>query len=96
MRKVDPPKHKKDWFLKRLLLREGYPIGHCTPPDGVTVVIQRRMSAAETMNAALDLSRFGQERFLKVSWHCQHCAAIHNGFLPERWIAEEKAFFVEE
>lgn len=56
MKKVDPPKHRKDWIGKRLLLKRGWEPGRCTPPDGIPVTIGRRMNASETLNCGIDVA----------------------------------------
>lgn len=96
MKKIDPPKVKKDWPGKQLLLMEGWERGQCTPPDGIPATIDRRMNAMDTIHSANDVSFLGSERILKVTWRCQHCGARHTGYIPENWIADGKAFFVEQ
>ena len=96
MKTIDPPKHKKDWVHKKLLLFQGWEPGHCLPPDGIPVLITRRMNASETLNSGLDLSGRGEPRILKVAWSCPHCGATHWGYLPVRWISEGKAVFVDK
>ena len=95
MKKVDSPKHKKDWIGKQLLLKRGWEPGRCTPPDGIAVKIYRRLHALETLNCGIDVSGL-EVRIIKVSWTCPHCGASHQGYIPERWIEEGEAFFVEK
>ena len=97
MKKIDTPKAKKDWPGKQLLLTQGWKRGQCTPPDGTPVTIARRMNAMETIHSSNDVSFLGNlVRILKVAWQCQHCGATHTGYIKECWIAEGKAFFVEQ
>ena len=83
-RVVAPPKFKKDYEGK--LLRVGQfaryrPDGADLPPDGAVVCIERRYNN-------------GSQFELQVSWHCPACEHPHTGYVPEAWIAEDKAQFV--
>jgi hypothetical protein len=53
------------------------------------------MNAMETMNSSNDVSAWGSVRVLRVSWRCPYCAAYHQCYIPESWLAEGKAVFVE-
>lgn len=83
-RVVAPPKFKKDYEGK--LLRVGQfaryrPDGADLPPDGAVACIERRYNN-------------GSQFELQVSWHCPACEHPHTGYVPEAWIAEDKAQFV--
>lgn len=43
-----------------------------------------------------DISKWPKERILEVEWDCPHCDQRHRILIPESWIAEGKAVFVEE
>ena len=92
---VEAPKLKKDWVGKTLLLKEHYELGGLTPLPGSLLLIFRRMNAMETINSAQDVSFLGSARILKCSWVCPACKATHIGYLPESWIDNRKAYFVE-
>jgi len=96
MKVIDAPKYKNDWVGSRLALKENCIEGGLTPlPQALTVRITRRMNARETMHSAQDVSRWGEVRILKCIWKCPACEAMHSGYLPESWIEEGKAFFIE-
>ena len=95
---VSPPKHKKDWVGKYLNpLKERAPgeKGGCLPPEGTLLRIDRRLNAQETMNGWLDVACWGKVRILKCSWHCGVCGAEHLAIIPESWIEDGYAIFVE-
>lgn len=43
-----------------------------------------------------DISGWPRERILEVEWNCPHCDQMHRILIPEAWIAEGKAVFVEQ
>jgi hypothetical protein len=95
---VGVPPLKKDWVGKHLLLKKGCPEGQLTPNDGIPVQITVRMNAKETMNTHINaFSHWGAVRVLKCLWRCpnENCRASHAGYIPESWISEGKAVFVE-
>lgn len=84
-REVHPPKFKKDYEGK--LLRVGQfrryrHEGALLPPDGAVCRLDRRYNN-------------GQQFELQVSWRCPACDYPHTDYVPEAWIAEGKAHFVE-
>lgn len=87
-RVVEPPKFKKDYEGK--LLRVGqfdrkYQIGATLPPDGAVCQIARRFNGGGA----------GNSFSLEVSWACPACDRYHRKDIPETWISEDKAQFVE-
>ena len=97
MREVAAPKHKKEWVGKFLLLKkEETGTGGLKPPKGQMVRIERRLNAMETQNSSLDVGHWGSVRILKCCWYCKICGAYHSGYMPERWIEEGYAVFVEK
>jgi ParB family chromosome partitioning protein len=107
-REVPIPDRKADYIGKNLrllanpeqydILREFWPEGYSGKPDltGRVVYLQRRLNAKETMNSAHDVSGWGEVRVLGITWHCTHCCASHSGYIPESWLEEGKAVFVEK
>lgn len=87
-RVVAPPKFKKDYEGK--LLRVGqfdrkYQTGATLPPDGAVCQIDRRFNGGGA----------GNDFTLEVSWACPACDRYHRKNIPESWISEDKAQFVE-
>lgn len=97
LKETGAPKFKKEWPGKRLLLKAPHPDGGVTPSEGQEplVRIERRLNAKDTNNGPHDISRWGAIRVLKVNYRCKYCGAHHSGYLPESWIDEGKAVFVE-
>ena len=77
----------------------GVPYGQSTLPVriGDVVKIYMRRSAKETwaMCSTCDVASWGSVRVLEVEWHCPHCGHLHRFMIPEPWIDEGKAAFVE-
>ena len=92
---IEAPKLKKDWVGKTLLLKEHCKDGNLTPLPEMPLLITRRMNAREAMYNARGIINWGPAKILKCDWKCPTCSAIHTGYLPERWIEEGKAYFVE-
>lgn len=83
---VQPPKYKKDYEGKLLRIptfARYRPDGADLPPDGSVVCIERRYNN-------------GSQFEMQVSWRCPACDHPHTGYVPEAWIAEDKAQFVEQ
>lgn len=82
---VQPPKYKKDYEGKLLRIptfARYRPDGTDLPPDGAVVCIERRYNN-------------GSQFEMQVCWRCPACDLPHTGYVPEAWIAEDKAQFVE-
>lgn len=99
-KKIDPPKKKADWPGKLLELAVAPPrwqeiVPRYLPEVGAIVRIARRMNAKDTQGSCDDCSHWGNFRVLKVHCECPHCHVRHTCFVPECWIAQGKAFFVE-
>ena len=104
-RSIDPPSKKSDFVGKFLALNEdappvwfndGNPMPQFRPKSGDIVRIARRMNAKDASLSVLDVSSWGNIRILKIEILCKTCGTIHQAFIPESWIAENKACFVEE
>lgn len=103
---VPPPAKKADYRYKHLCLLavppvEGILRSPGTPPlpvriNDVTKISMRR-AAKETWSACYlpDVTSWGDIRILELEWKCPHCAEAHRILIPESWIAEGKAVFVE-
>lgn len=99
---VLPPVKKADYRYKHLRLL-------ATPPGqrpeqrvlpvqfGDVVKITMRRNARETCQlvSVNDVSNWGDVRVLEVSWPCPHCGHAHHFIIPESWIVDGKAVFVE-
>jgi len=96
---VSPPKHKKDYVGKYLdPLKERAPgeRGGSLPPKGTLLYIDRRLNAQETMHGSIDVACWGKIRILRCSWRCGACGAGHICYIPESWIEDGHAVFVEK
>ncbi|MDR2891562.1 MAG: hypothetical protein LBV80_00525 [Deltaproteobacteria bacterium] len=85
-----PPKHKPTYYVPRSY---GY-----EEPDLTDMVVRviRRLNARETSNSSDDASWMGPIRVLRIGWNCSHCHAGHSAYIPEAWLEEGKAVFVEK
>jgi hypothetical protein len=63
---------------------------------GDVVRIVRRMNAKDTSCGSRDVSFWGSIRILSVTFECATCGTTHQDYIPESWIAEGKAVFVEK
>ena len=98
---VSPPKFKKDWVGKYLnplkeRKRGSQERGGIVPPEGTLLRIDRRLNAQETMHGPLDVACWGKIRILSCSWYCGACGARHGCYIPESWIEDGHAVFVEK
>lgn len=108
-KEVPAPTRKADYRNKHLRLLDtpprqqiGYsPEGRYWRPElpvqvGDVVEIYMRRTAAETGHVCSvnDVSDWGT-RVLEVVWDCPHCLHAHNVMIPESWLDEGKAVFVE-
>lgn len=104
-REVPVPAKKADYRYKHLRLlavppADGMLRSPETPPlpvriNDVTKISMRR-AAKDTWHVSLpDVSAWGDVRVLELEWKCPHCAEAHRILIPEYWIAEGKAVFVE-
>lgn len=87
-RAVEPPKFKKDYEGKLLRVDQfdrKYQTGATLPPDGAVCQIERRFNGGGA----------GNDFTLEVSWACPACDRYHRKNIPESWISEDKAHFVE-
>lgn len=109
-KEVPAPTRKADYRYKHLRLLDTPPRQQIDyGPDGIywkselpvqtgdVVQIVMRRSAAETRHicSVSDVSAWG-DRVLEVEWPCPHCLHPHHVIIPEHWIAEGKAVFVEK
>ena len=105
---VSVPGRKPEYIGKFLLLKEPMPsqlpdsdvfadarAQEFLPPAGSVVKIFSRINANSTRQTCRDVSHWDGERILLVDWTCPDCRASHRYALPETWIAEGKAAFVE-
>lgn len=107
IRELAIPKYKKDWPGKTLLMKEDCPLTHWRggkpgQPSlltaGEVVRLERFLSREEArMSRWRELYRWSEEgqRVIKLSWSCPHCAHTHEDFIPESFIRQKKAIFVE-
>lgn len=59
------------------------------------VLLTRRCNAKDTMYSPIDVSHWGAIRVLRIRWYCRHCGSAHECYIPEAWLEEGKAVFVE-
>ncbi|MCG4631968.1 hypothetical protein [Bilophila wadsworthia] len=104
------PKYKKDWPGKTLLMKEACPTTRINPFDfskrlpslieaGVLVKLERFLSKSEaTQSGHSDLYRWAEkedQRVIKIGWRCPRCYVWHEDYIPESFIRQKKAIFVE-
>ncbi|HIW78393.1 MAG TPA: hypothetical protein H9874_04515 [Candidatus Bilophila faecipullorum] len=107
IRELAIPKYKKDWPGRTLLMKEDCPLTHWRAGKpgqpslltaGEVVTLERFLSREEArMSGWSELYRWTDEgqRVIKLSWSCPHCAHTHEDFIPESFIRQKKALFVE-
>ena len=101
------PKYKKDWPGRTLLMKEACPRGHrrwgkddqpSLLREGDLVTIERFLPKNEARYIGhLETSQWVEEgqRVIKLTWTCPTCAARHEDYIPESFIRQKKAIFVE-
>ncbi len=106
-REIPIPSRKTEYEGKHLLLldnpqkldppREYWPAGY-EPIDLTDSVVKlyKRRNAKETMHSPRDVSGWGSIRVLQILWRCVHCNMSHECYIPESWLEEGKAVFVEK
>jgi hypothetical protein len=62
---------------------------------GDIVKIVRRLNAKDTIYSGRNVSGWGSIRILDVQFDCTTCGVTHRDFIPEAYIGEGKAVFVE-
>jgi hypothetical protein len=110
-REIPAPAKKADYVGQYLFLRVDSPadqrehIRKYTPArpyrknyaaQGDVVRIVRRLNAKETQRGGWDVSSWGEIRVLALEFECSTCGTTHRDFIPESYIAEGKAVFVEK
>ncbi len=104
-KEIPAPANKADYRYKYLRLLAVPPVDGMrrspeTPPlpvriNDVTKISMRR-AAKDTWCVSLpNVSAWGDVRVLELEWKCPHCDQGHRILIPENWIAEGKAVFVE-
>lgn len=106
-KKVETPKKKADWRYKILRLQEVPPscrydgahdriVPQLPIQIGDVAKIERRRDISEVnwWMSQEQKETFGK-RVLELVWICPHCDHPHHLIIPESWIAEGKACFVE-
>ncbi|AAS94719.1 hypothetical protein [Nitratidesulfovibrio vulgaris] len=89
---VAPPVRKKDWPGCSIIMMADEPSGRFK--EGSRLLVTRRMHSRDTMHTAQDISSW-DTRVLKVEGRCPTCYALHAAYIPEHWIADGKAVFVQ-
>ena len=104
------PKYKKDWPGKSLLMKAACPTTRMSPYEygerlpslieaGVLVKLERFLSKSEaTLSGHSDLYQWAEkegQRVIKIGWRCPRCAVCHEDYIPESFIRQKKAIFVE-
>ena len=66
---------------------------------GVLVKLGRCLSKSEaTLSGNSELYQWAEkegQRVIKISWRCPRCAVCHEDLIPESFIRQKKAIFVE-
>lgn len=105
---IPTPSRKADYRYKHLRLLAAPPAQRIFggSPDqeelpvriNDVVRIYMRRTAEETAHVVSvnNVSAWGNTRVLDVEWACPHCSHLHHVMIPENWIAEGKAVFVEK
>jgi hypothetical protein len=110
-REIPAPARKADYVGCFLFLREDSPADHREyikknfperpyrkyyAAKGDVVQIIRRLNAKDSMHNHRDVSGWGSIRVLGVRFECATCGVTHQDYVPESWIEEGKAVFVEK
>ena len=107
IRELAIPKYKKDWPGKTLLMKEDCPIRHrrwgkgdqpSLLRKGELVTVERFLAKNEVLYLGyVETHQWAEEeqRVIKLTWTCPTCAARHEDYIPESFIRQKKAIFVE-
>ena len=110
IRECAVPKYKKDWPGKTLLMKEACPRTRIDPDEygkrlpslleaGALVRLERILSRSEAvLSGHSDLYQWAEkegQRVIKLLWLCPRCSARHEDYIPESFIRQKKALFVE-
>lgn len=102
-KEIATPSRKADYRYKHLRLLAAPPaqriLGGSLPVqigDVVRIYMRRSWEDANVYLNEINISSWPPERVLEVEWPCPHCAHAHHFVIPESWIAEGKAVFVEK
>jgi broad specificity phosphatase PhoE len=107
-REISIPARKTEYEGKHLLLlanperyeapRQFWPDGYYGNPDLTDTVVRltRRCNAKDTQSSSVDVSHWGAIRVMRVQWRCCFCNVSHDCYIPESWLEEGKAVFVEK
>lgn len=90
--RADPP---DDPWADRIWKDLKRPYRKTRAAKGDVVQIVRRLNAKDTCNCSRDVYSWGKIRILDVSFDCSTCGMIHRDYIPESYIEEGKAVFVE-
>lgn len=106
-KKIEPPKKKADYRYKYLCLLASpppskydwangrlYPPLPVQPGDVAQIHMRRDYREIEQI-VGHNLEQTYGKRVLELRWKCPHCDHAHEVFIPESWLAEGKAEFVE-
>lgn len=103
-KEVHAPANKAAWrhkFLRLLTVPPKQAVRyqrdlHLNPGSVVTLVRRCDFSVACSEVPGIRGLWMGERRFLLLALRCPHCGDLHTIVIPESWIAEGKAVFVEE
>lgn len=106
-RKVDAPRTKAEWRDKFIRLNETPPSCRydglnnkpvpplpIKPGDVAKIYMRRNLAEVTWWVPSTSEAYFGK-RVLEIIWHCPHCDNPHHLIIPETWIGEGRAEFVE-
>ena len=93
IRELAIPKYKKDWPGKTLLMKEACPTTRMSPYE-----YGERLPSLIEAGVLVKLERWAEkevQRVIKIGWRCPRCAVCHEDYIPESFIRQKKAIFVE-
>lgn len=106
-KKIDAPRTKAKWRDKFLCLNETPPscrydgVAHkalkplpIKPGDTVKIYMRRNL-AEVNWGVPPSMEAYFGKRVIELIWKCPHCDNPHHLIIPEAWIADGKAYFVE-
>lgn len=105
----EQPKRKADYVHKYLRLEDAPPPQVATVnrfygaqyklpiKAGAVLQILARRNAKDTAHVVSipNVSHWGDIRILELRWCCPYCYQVHSVMIPESWLDEGKAVFVE-
>lgn len=93
------PRRKADYIGAWLMLDEDVPPQWWSEDKPMPVFRPRKgdvVRIASRLSNKMDyVSGWGEIRILRIYYNCGHCHTRHSYFIPEKWLEEGLAHFVE-